>query len=105
MSQHLTGSNLIEHIEKAWGCDPLSEEAARAITYDVAKGLQHLHSNSIIHRNVKPENILLEKNSKSTARITEFSHAVKLAGNTKCEGMVGTLPYIAPEVLFEMPYD
>ena len=83
----------------------MSEEAAKAITYDVAKGLQFLHSNSIIHRDIKPDNILLEKDSKNTARITEFSHAVMLPGKTKCEGMIGTLPYIAPEVLFEIPYD
>lgn len=81
----------------------MSEEAARGITFDVAKGLKYLHDNSIIHRDIKADNILLD-NENQSARITEFSNATKLIGKTKCEGIAGTLPYIAPEVLFEIPY-
>ena len=77
MSQYVASSTLIEHIKESWKCDPLSEFAAKRITYDVAKGLQYLHDNSIVHRDIKPDNILLE-NAKNSARITEFSNAVKL---------------------------
>ena len=83
----------------------MSEAAAKQVTFDVAKGLQFLHDNLVIHRDIKPDIILLENDRKHTARITDFSHAFKMTGRTKCEGIVGTLPYIAPEVLFEKPYD
>ena len=69
--------------------------------------IHQCHSLNIAHRDIKPEKILLENGLRYGAgtKISDFSNAVKLDGQQKCEGIVGTLPYIAPEVLFQMPYD
>lgn len=60
-----------------------------------------------MHRDIKPDNILLldDQKSRISAKISGFSHAIKFTENKKSDGVVGTIPYIAPEVLFEIPYD
>lgn len=78
----------------------LPENEAISIAIDVAKGLQELSKHGIIHRDVKPENILVSKAGQ--AKITDFGLArpVFSDDNITAQGMaVGTLPYIAPEQL------
>jgi serine/threonine protein kinase len=64
-------------------------------------GLEALHAVNIIHRDIKPENILTDKKG-NKSKLADFGlSCVK----DKCEGFVGSLPYVHPNVIFQKPED
>lgn len=72
---------------------------AAGIVADVLDGLAHAHALSVLHRDVKPDNVLLDGD---TARLSDFSIA-RLAQETtvRMTGVLGTADYMAPEVFDE----
>ncbi|CAK9155914.1 unnamed protein product [Ilex paraguariensis] len=71
---------------------------------DLARGLSYLHSQKIVHRDVKTENMLLDKTR--TVKIADFGVArVEAANPNDMTGETGTLGYMAPEVLNGNPYN
>ncbi|KAJ0603852.1 putative dual-specificity kinase TKL-Pl-4 family [Helianthus annuus] len=65
---------------------------------DLARGLSYLHSEKIVHRDVKTENMLLDKSR--TVKIADFGVArVEASNPNDMTGETGTLGYMAPEVL------
>jgi predicted Ser/Thr protein kinase len=78
---------------------PLDGETAVRLGRDVAAALGAAHRHGILHRDVKPQNILLDPDGR--ARLTDFGSA-KLDGQLGVTGsgtLAGTLAYTAPEVL------
>ena len=72
------------------------EHVVRRIARDVLLGLQHLHSHHVVHRDIKPPNILL--NSMGHAKITDFGISAGLAHTQElCATWVGTVLYMSPE--------
>ncbi|AQK96954.1 Serine/threonine-protein kinase STY8 [Zea mays] len=68
------------------------------IALDIARGLCYLHSEKIVHRDVKTENMLLDKTR--TVKIADFGVArVEASNPSDMTGETGTLGYMAPEVL------
>ena len=63
----------------------------------ILTGLQSLHAVDIIHRDIKPDNILTDDKGK-IVKIADFGLACL---KTECEGYVGSLPYAHPKVLFD----
>lgn len=74
------------------------------IALDLARGLSYLHSKTIVHRDVKTENMLLDTNK--NLKIADFGVARVEAKNPKdMTGETGTLGYMAPEVFQGKPYN
>ena len=77
-------------------CGSLSPDEVAAIGADVAEALSYVHSRGVVHRDVKPANVLL---SRSGAKLADFGIAriVDAARQTGTGLTVGTAPYLAPE--------
>ncbi|KAG6753080.1 hypothetical protein POTOM_043124 [Populus tomentosa] len=74
------------------------------LALDLARGLNYLHSQKIVHRDVKTENMLLDKTR--TVKIADFGVArIEASNPNDMTGETGTLGYMAPEVLNGNPYN
>ena len=78
-----------------------TEKEAAIITKQVLTALNHCHSNNIVHRDVKPENIMLEDLKKlDQIKLIDFGVATRIKNlNEKLTEQVGSPYYIAPEVI------
>jgi len=93
--EYVAGSDLHVRVRDR---GPLSADEAVRVGRDVAAALGAAHRRGILHRDVKPQNILLDPDGR--ARLTDFGSA-KLDGQlgiTATGGLAGTLGYAAPEV-------
>ena len=78
---------------------PLPEEKVRSYLRDMIAGLQYLHHQQVIHRDVKPENILLTKDDQ--VRIADFGVSTFVTDKEKLTPMAGTPAFLSPEVVRE----
>ncbi|MFF2331151.1 MULTISPECIES: serine/threonine-protein kinase [unclassified Streptomyces] len=89
----------------------LAPEAAVAIIADVADGLAAAHAAGVVHRDVKPENILLDMEGplgpggSHPALLTDFGVAklIDTPRRTKASKIIGTPDYLAPEIVEGLP--
>lgn len=81
-----------------------SEHDARELVFTLASALKYIHSLHIVHRDVKPENILMTSaTDDSDIKLTDFGFATFTYGNDLTE-QLGTANYLAPELLLRQPY-
>lgn len=73
------------------------EKRAQFYAAEITLGLQHLHRERILYRDLKPENILLD--DYGHVRISDLGLAVELKDNEPIKGRVGTVGYMAPEIV------
>ena len=79
-----------------------SERDAAAIVKQVASALFHLHAADIVHRDVKPENLLYSNTgANALLKISDFGLSHITGQKDPMVGLFGTMDYIAPEVLRE----
>ncbi|MBQ1923343.1 MAG: Stk1 family PASTA domain-containing Ser/Thr kinase, partial [Lachnospiraceae bacterium] len=73
----------------------LNEQEAVTIAIQVAMGLEAAHRNHIIHRDIKPQNIIISKEGK--VKVTDFGIAKIATSNTITSNVMGSVHYTSPE--------
>ncbi|MFH8440720.1 serine/threonine-protein kinase [Streptomyces sp. NPDC018026] len=89
----------------------LAPEAAVAVVADVADGLAAAHAAGVVHRDVKPENVLLDMQGplgpggSHPALLTDFGVAklIDTPRRTRATKIIGTPDYLAPEIVEGLP--
>ncbi|XP_006627541.2 rhodopsin kinase GRK1b [Lepisosteus oculatus] len=101
----MNGGDLRYHIYNVDEKNPgLNEERTCFYTAQVICGLEHLHQNRIIYRDLKPENVLLD--DAGHVRLSDLGLSVELEeGHDKTKGYAGTPGFMAPELLKNEEYD
>lgn len=80
----------------------MSEEVVRFWVAEIASALSYLHKKHIIHRDIKPDNILLD--AAGHAHITDFNVAIHYSPTRPHNSVAGSMAYMAPEMLLRRGY-
>ncbi|XP_056387821.1 protein kinase C delta type-like isoform X3 [Hyla sarda] len=100
ITEYLSGGSLEALLRM---CSCLNTDNVRFYTAEIACGLQFLHGHNIVHRDIKPDNIMLDRDGH--IRIIDLGVAQDgVTSSNKIKGVTGTLPYMAPEVLQRKMY-
>ncbi len=86
------GITLKHYIEKK---ARLSFKEAVSIAIQVSMGIEAAHNNHIIHRDIKPQNIMISKDGK--VKVTDFGIAKAATSNTITSNVMGSVHYTSPE--------
>ncbi len=86
------GITLKKYIEKK---GRLSVKEAISIAIQVSMGIEAAHNNHIIHRDIKPQNIIISKDGK--VKVTDFGIAKAATSNTITSNVMGSVHYTSPE--------
>uniref|UniRef100_A0A670Z481 G protein-coupled receptor kinase n=1 Tax=Pseudonaja textilis TaxID=8673 RepID=A0A670Z481_PSETE len=97
----MNGGDLKFHIYNM-GNPGFEEERALFYAAEILCGLEDLHRENTVYRDLKPENILLD--DYGHIRISDLGLAVKIPEGDSIRGRVGTVGYMAPEVLNNQRY-
>ncbi|CAG5114340.1 Oidioi.mRNA.OKI2018_I69.chr2.g8399.t1.cds [Oikopleura dioica] len=101
--EYLPGGDLSEYLKEKLlnegkeTEEPWDENEALRITAQLAVALDYVHSQNVIHRDVKPENVLLSADKK-TAKLADFNISRTIEA-TKNTGVAGTMDFYPPETL------
>lgn len=99
VTDYLEGCELTEIIRN----NRMAEDQMSNICWQTCKGLAYLHSQSVIHRDIRPDNILVD--SLGRVRIKGFGFCAKLTERRpRRASMAGTPHWMAPEVVKQMEY-
>jgi serine/threonine protein kinase len=92
--EHLPGGTLEDRLARD---EPLDDSETQAIASEIAAGLAHAHDHGLVHRDLKPTNIIFDEEGR--AKITDFGIARMSGVDTLTEAgtLIGTAAYMSPE--------
>jgi len=86
----------LDHFQRRFKEQPPSEEVLRLMCAQLISGISYMHGAGIIHRDIKPPNVLIDE--EGNLRITDFGLSLKLKDGEFLYDKTGTKPYMAPEL-------
>lgn len=90
--EYVEGITLKSYIE---GKGQLSFKESVSIAIQVARGIEAAHNKGIIHRDIKPQNIMISTDGK--VKVTDFGIAKAASSNTISSDVMGSVHYVSPE--------
>lgn len=97
--EYCSGGTLDKYIE---GCETLAESKVHHYLKDMSEGLKYLRKKNILHRDLKPHNLLISEDN--TLKISDFGLSTILENDKMTETFCGSPLYMAPEVLMSNIY-
>jgi len=97
--EYASGGELFNHIVKKRRLD---EQEAIFFFYQIINGLEHIHKNNIVHRDMKPENLLLSENK--LLKIIDFGLSNQYKPGQLLQTPCGSPCYAAPEMILGRKY-
>nr|XP_004231067.1 serine/threonine-protein kinase STY46 isoform X1 [Solanum lycopersicum] len=101
VTEYMSGGSVYDYLHKQRGSFKLPTVLKVAI--DVSKGMNYLHQNNIIHRDLKAANLLMDENE--VVKVADFGVARVKAQTGVMTAETGTYRWMAPEVIEHKPYD
>ncbi|OMJ73906.1 hypothetical protein SteCoe_27286 [Stentor coeruleus] len=89
------GDTLYNRLRRA---GKFSEKIVLEIMQQVLEGVSYIHSQNVVHRDIKLENILFVSPDRFDLKIADFGNSSTFSHIKKPQGLCGTLHYLAPEV-------
>ncbi|CAL9194872.1 unnamed protein product [Musa hybrid cultivar] len=109
VTEFMSGGSVYDFLHKQKGVFKLP--ALLRVAIDVSKGMNYLHQNNIIHRDLKAANLLMDENEAShkdillVVKVADFGVARVKAESGVMTAETGTYRWMAPEVIEHKPYD
>ena len=98
--EYAGGGDLLQYVKKR---KRLDEAEAKRIFRQIVYGLAHCHCRSVLHRDIKLDNILLDNDGE--IKICDFGVSRVIKKNQRITEQCGTPAYIAPEIISDIGYE
>jgi len=96
------GGHVLDRIEKR---KSYTEKDARDACKQIFEAVAYCHSNKVVHRDIKPDNMLLMSlNNDTEIKLADFGFATFASSEDSLKTQCGTPHYVAPEILLEKNY-
>lgn len=114
LMDHINGCDLFEYVYDIYydennnnekQTNMIEEKDVQIFTKKILEAIKYIHSKEIIHRDLKPENILLVNKNLQEPRIIDFGLATLSSNKEELKRMVGSLHYVAPEIVNKEEYN
>jgi MAP/microtubule affinity-regulating kinase len=105
--EHVKGKSLYSYL-KARKYRRVEEREAKQIFKQVVEGVNYLHKQNIAHRDLKPDNILIEDQLQNSydmkVKIIDFGFSINMQGEKKLKTFCGTPSFMSPEIVCKKDY-